>query len=155
MKDDFQALQRNITWSLVTLPHGRKSIGCQWVFKIKDKHDGIVKHYKARLVAKGYHQMVGFHFIETFSSIVKPTIIRTVLTITLSPTWSIYQLDINNNFLNGVLYEKVFMDQPPEFKDPKCPHVVRKLHKVFYGLKQAPCVWFEKLTIVLHSFGFI
>ena len=95
MKDEFWTLSRNKTWSLVTLLTNRKSISCKWVFKIKEKQDGIVEHYKAKLVAKGYYQMVGFDFIETFSSLVKLTTFWTFLTIALSHALSICQLGVN------------------------------------------------------------
>ncbi|KAL6341973.1 hypothetical protein AAG906_038219 [Vitis piasezkii] len=139
MTDEFLALMRNKTWSLVSLPNGRKTIGCKWVFKVKENSDGTINKYKARLVAKGFHQVVGFDLNETFSPVVKPTTIRVVLTIALAKNW----------------VEEVFMEQPPRFVDPKQPHLVCKLHKSLCGLKQAPRAWFEKLRNALIAFGFI
>ena len=106
-------------------------------------------------MAKEFHQVVGFDFTETFHPIVKPTTIRVMLTIALSRGWLIHQLDINNAFLNGLLHEEVFMEQPPGFIQHNQSHLVFKLHKTLYGLKQAPSAWFEKLNIALYSFGFI
>ena len=54
MKDEFDALERNNTWSLVPLPQNRSTIGCKWVFRIKENSYGrSINKYKARLVAKG------------------------------------------------------------------------------------------------------
>ena len=103
MISEFEALQRNNTWSLVPLPKGRIPIGCRWIYRVKENPDGSVEKYKTRLVVKGFHQQVGFDFNETFSPVVKPTTIRIVLTIALSRGWSVRQLDINNAFLNGIL----------------------------------------------------
>ena len=135
MIDEFVALMRNKIWSLVSLPNGRKTIGCKWVFKVKENSNGTINKYKVRLVAKGFHQVVGFDFNETFSPVVKPTTIRVVLTIALAKNWVVRQLDINNAFLNRDLQEEVFMEQPPGFVDTKQPHLVCKLHKSLYGLK--------------------
>ena len=37
MKSEFEALERNNTWTLVDLPSGCKPIGGKWVFKSKYK----------------------------------------------------------------------------------------------------------------------
>lgn len=62
MTDEYLALMRNHTWSLVQLPAGRKVIGCKWAFRIKENPDGTIQKYKARLVVKGFHQVAGFDF---------------------------------------------------------------------------------------------
>jgi histone deacetylase 1/2 len=55
MQDEYNALLKNNTWTLTTLPSDRKVIGCKWVFQIKQNPDGSILKYKARLVAKGFH----------------------------------------------------------------------------------------------------
>ena len=155
MTDELMALLKNNTWSLVPLPPGRTPIGYKWVFKVKENPNGSIQKCKARLVAKGFHQVAGFDFIETFSPIVKPATTRVMLTIALSRGWLIHQLDVNNAFLNGVLHEEVFIEQPLGFIQHNQSHLVCKLHKSLYGLKQAPRAWFEKLSTTLYAFGFI
>jgi hypothetical protein len=56
MNEEFYALQRQHTWSLVPSPLGKNIVGCKWVFKLKRNSDGTISRYKARLVAKGFHQ---------------------------------------------------------------------------------------------------
>jgi hypothetical protein len=48
-----------------------------------------------------------------------------------------YQMDVKSALLNGPIKEEVYIEQPPHFEDDKYPNHVFKLHKVFYGLKQA------------------
>lgn len=50
---EYDALIPNRTWELVPLPPGRKTIGCKWLFKIKQNPDGTIARRKGRLVAKG------------------------------------------------------------------------------------------------------
>lgn len=105
MKDEYNALLVNETWSLVDIPSDKKVIGCKWVFKIKRNSDGSVARYKARLVAQGFHQQADLDYTETFSPVVKPTTIRVLFTLGLANGWCLRQVDINNAFLHGLLTE--------------------------------------------------
>ena len=62
-------------------------VGCKWVFKLQLNSDGSISRYKVRLVAKGFHQQAGVDFHETFSPVIKPTIVRLVLAITVNCNW--------------------------------------------------------------------
>ncbi|GKC50017.1 ribonuclease H-like domain-containing protein [Tanacetum coccineum] len=108
--------------------------------------DGTLSRYKARLVANGSNQQHGVDFDETFSQVVKPTTIRTILSLVVSRQWPIHQLDVNNAFLNGDLSETMYMHQPPSFVDTYYPNHVCLLQRSLYGLKQAPRAWFQRFA---------
>uniref|UniRef100_A0A2N9EZA0 Apple domain-containing protein n=1 Tax=Fagus sylvatica TaxID=28930 RepID=A0A2N9EZA0_FAGSY len=154
MNLEFDALMKNGTWVLTSPSPNQNLIGCKWVYRIKRHADGSIERYKARLVAKGFHQQPGIDYGETFSPVIKPTTVRTILTIALSAGWSIRQIDIQNVFLHGNLSEEVFMHQPPGYSHPSFPHHVCKLKKALYGLKQAPRAWFSRLSTRLIELGF-
>ena len=155
MSSELTALMRHNTWHLVPPPPDCNIVGCKWVFRVKRHADGSIDRFKARLVAKGFHQRPGLDYIETFSPVVKPVTIRTVLTLAVMNGWSLRQLDVNNAFLHGHLSEKVYMHQPPGFRNSETPNHVCCLTKAIYGLKQTPRAWYTALKQALCDFGFL
>ncbi|GKD03878.1 ribonuclease H-like domain-containing protein [Tanacetum coccineum] len=122
MYDEYNALVKNGTWILVPRPSDVNLVRSMWLFKHKFHADGTLSRYKARLVANGSNQQHGVDFDETFSPVVKPATIRTVLSLAVSRQWPIHQLDVKNAFLNGDLSETVYMHQPPGFVDSRYPN---------------------------------
>ncbi|GLT33974.1 hypothetical protein SLA2020_085240 [Shorea laevis] len=155
MSKEYSALLRNKTWVLVPCPPHANVVGSKWVYRIKHKADGSVERLKARLVAQGYTQQPGIDYDDTFSPVVKPVTIRTVLTLVIMRSWPIHQLDVKNAFLNGYLSKMVYMAQPPGFVDQSHPDHVCQLQRAIYGLKQAPRAWFQRFASYLFSRGFI
>ena len=51
-------------------------------------------------------------------------------------------MDVKSAFLNGILSEEVYGEQPY----PKFHNHIYRLEKALYGLKQAPKAWYERLT---------
>jgi hypothetical protein len=71
MQEEYDSLVANGTWELSTLPEGRRSVGCKWVFRSKHDASNNIIRYKTRLVAKGYSQVAGVDFDETFALVAK------------------------------------------------------------------------------------
>ncbi|GKB63077.1 ribonuclease H-like domain-containing protein [Tanacetum coccineum] len=129
MYEEYNALIKNGTWVLVPRPSGANIVRCLWLFRHKFHADGSLSRYKARLVANGSSQQLGIDCNETFSLVVKPATIRTVLSLALTIHWPIHQLDVKNAFLNGDLSKTVYMHQPLGFVDPRYPHHVCRLQR--------------------------
>ncbi|KAJ9565992.1 hypothetical protein OSB04_001958 [Centaurea solstitialis] len=124
-------------------------------FRHKFDSNGRLERYKARLVAQGFSHQPGLDFDDTFSPVVKPATIRTVLSISISRNWPIHQLDVKNAFLHGDLTEAVYMRQPPGYVNSSFPDHVCRLRKALYGLKQAPRAWYYRFAVYLSSLGFL
>ncbi|KAA3465059.1 Retrovirus-related Pol polyprotein from transposon TNT 1-94 [Gossypium australe] len=119
---ELQALLKNNTWSLCSLPTNRRAVGCKRLFKAKKK------------------KLMGL-------PVVRATTIRVVLSLAVMKGWSLRQTDVNNAFLNSDLTEDIYMEQPPGFEVPSTngQQLVCKLNKALYGLRQAPRAWFHTL----------
>ena len=64
--------------------------------------------------------------------------IKVVLAIATQNQWHVYQMDVKSTFLNDILEEEVYIDQPHGNTVEGHEHKVFKLKKALYGLKQPP-----------------
>ena len=68
--------------------------------------------------------------------------------------WKIHQMDVKIIFLNGLLQEEVYLEQPQGFEVYERDSHVCRLKKALYGLKQAPWAWYSRIDSYLLSIGF-
>lgn len=84
---------------------------------------------------------------------VKIVSVRFVIALDAQSSWPIFQMDVYNTFLQGDLFEQVYITLPPGFAS-QGEHKVFRLLKSLYGLKQASRQWNLKLTNALIHSGF-
>jgi hypothetical protein len=108
MEEEYDALITNNTWDLVPHLVGSNIITGKWIFKHKFNSDGTPEWYKAHWVLRGFTQRPAIDYDETFSLVVKPATVRTVLSLAVSHSWPIHQLGVKNVFLHGTLLETVY-----------------------------------------------
>ena len=63
-------------------------------------------------------------------------------------------MDVKSAFLNGILEEEVYIEQPKGFVDLDKKNMVCKYNKALYGLKQAPRARYERLDNYLVKICF-
>ena len=63
-------------------------------------------------------------------------------------------MDVKTAFLNGLLQEEVYLEQPQGFEVYERDSHVCRLKKALYGLKQAPRAWYSRIDSYLLSIGF-
>nr|GFD16573.1 retrovirus-related Pol polyprotein from transposon TNT 1-94 [Tanacetum cinerariifolium] len=116
-------------WELVPRPDKVMVITLKWIYKVKlDELGGILKN-KARLVARGYRQEEGIDFEESFAPVARLEAIRIFLAYVAHKNMVVYQMDVKTAFLNGSLWEEVYVSQPDGFVDSDNPNHVYKLKK--------------------------
>ena len=115
MKEEMLSMANNDVWELVEKLENFKSIVCKWVFKTKKDAKGKIERFKARLVAKGYTQKEGVDYTGTFSPVSSKDSFRIIMALTTHFNLELHQMDVKKTFLNGDLYEEVYMQQPEGF----------------------------------------
>lgn len=148
MKDELKSMKINKVWDLVEIPKGTKTVGCKWVYKTKRDSKGNIERFKARLVAKGFTQREGVDYNETFSHVSSKDSFRIIMVLVAHYDLELHQMDVKRSFLNGDLFEEVYMAQPEGFViegKEGC-----RLKKSIYGLKQASRQWYLKFDQVIR-----
>ncbi|KAK6139122.1 hypothetical protein DH2020_027135 [Rehmannia glutinosa] len=154
MQEELNQFERNKVWELVQRPIHQNVIGTKWVFRNKMNEEVSVVRNKARLVAKGYCQEEVIDFDETFALVARLEAIRMFLAYAAHKNFTVYQIDVKSAFLNGLLEEEVYVEQPLGFEQKTLGDKVYKLKKALYGLKQAPRAWYDTLSQFSTDNGF-
>ena len=67
-------------------------------------------------MAHGFSQKEGIDYEETFAPIARYTSIILVLFLATVMKWNVHQMDVKTTFLNGVVEEEVYVEQPLGFR---------------------------------------
>ena len=106
------------------------------------------------MVVKGFAQKEGIDFTEICSPIVKMSSIRVFLGRVAALDLECEQLDVNTTFLHKYFKEDIYTDQPNGFKERGKDNLHCKLKNIIYGIKQAPCQWYNKFDSFLLEHDF-
>lgn len=115
MEEEISMIQKNSTQKLVDKPLEKIIIIVKQVFKTKLNADGSYNKHKVRLVVKGYAQVFDIYYLDTFTLVVRLGTIRFLFAIDAYNNWKVFQLDVKSAFLNGVLQEEIYVEQPARF----------------------------------------
>nr|GEU39479.1 retrovirus-related Pol polyprotein from transposon TNT 1-94 [Tanacetum cinerariifolium] len=154
MQEELDQFARLNVCRLVPRPEDKSVIKTKWIFKNKKDESSLVIRNKARLVAVGYSQQKGIDYDETFAPVAQIEAICLFLAYAAHKDFTIFQMDVNTTFLNGILKEEVYVGQPLGFVSKQYPDHVYALDKALYGLKQAPRAWYNVLLQFLIDSGF-
>ena len=63
-------------------------------------------------MARGFSHKEGIDYEETFAPIARYTSIRAIMALASMMKWDLHQMDVKTAFLNGVIGEEVYIEQP-------------------------------------------
>ena len=107
---------KNDVWDVVPRLEVKSVVTSKWIYKIKHAADGSIEKYKARFMARGFSQKEGIDYEEIFAPIARYTSIRSLLSLVVVMKLKIHQMDVKTTFLNGVVEEEVYVEQPLGFE---------------------------------------
>ena len=155
IQQEYDSLIKNDTWLLVPLPANRSIVDSRWTFRIKPGSSCTPPIHKARFVAKGFSQVPGVDYTvaKLYAPVIKHDSLRVLLSVAAANDFELIQLEVKTAFLYGDLDEELYVRQPEGFVSPGEEHLVCRLRKPLYGLKQSPRKWNEKFDSFLTLFG--
>jgi hypothetical protein len=105
-------------------------------------------------VATRFSQVEGIDYDETFTPVARYTSIGSIMAIAAEMGSKIHQMDVKTEFLNGLIEEEVYIEQPQGFEVFRREFHVCLLKKALYGLKQAPRAWYSRIDSYLIQMSF-
>ena len=115
MVEEYDSIVRKIAWEIVPRSVDKSVVGSRWIYKVKQATNGSVEKYKARFLALGFSQIEGIYYEETFAPVARYSSIRTILALSTQMGWRIHPMDVKTTFLNGIIEEEVYIEQPKGF----------------------------------------
>jgi hypothetical protein len=109
---EYTSIMNNDVWDIVPRPKEKSVVSSKWLYKIKHAIDGSIVKFKARSVARGFSQREGVDHEETFAQVVRYISIRVVMALASFMGWRIHQMDVKTTFLNVIIEEEVYKEQP-------------------------------------------
>lgn len=122
----------------------------------KINFDGSFERQKTRLVGEDARQHNGINCSDTFSPIVKSTIVHTVMSLALSKSWCLHQWTSKMSFFMIISRRLSICINPWNFVILVIQIMFGwcLLKKSLYGLKQAPHAWYQRFDDYVSKISF-
>ncbi len=127
------------------------AMDCKVILKKSLKPDGTFK-YKVRLVAKGFTQIKHVNYNETYAPTTSTTVVLVLMQLAAMGGFHMSSFDVTAAFLEGENDYPNYAWIPAEFGGEFGGMRVR-VKGNFYGEKQAPKIWNDKLNDILVKGG--
>ncbi len=150
-RSELNAHIKNDIFTLKISSPNRRILSTRWVTIIKRESKEKMIKYKARWVCKEFRQKQKIDYDEIFASMIRVTIIKMLLALTIKYDYEVEQMNVVIAFLEAHLKEKIWMQQSSKFeqKESNETFLTCRLNKTLYELKQASREWYAILKVYL------
>eukprot|EP00253_Pinus_taeda_P013172 PITA_13172 len=127
-----------------------------WVDAMVEEYHSIVHNNVCDVVLRPEDKSVveEIDYDEKFSHVARYSSVRSILELLTQIGWKIHQMDVKTTFLNGMIEEEVYIDQPEGFETFNYDSHVCRLKRALNGLKQAPYAWYTRIDNYFTGLGF-
>jgi hypothetical protein len=151
--------KREVFMPMLSTPPSFFPVGYKWVFVPKRNENNDVVRYKARLVAQRFTQRAGINFNETYSPVMSGITFPYLISLAVQKHLSMQLMDVVTAYLYGSLDSNIYIYEGSRRNyhtesERKSQHVLCKLKKSLYGLKQSGRMWYNRLSEFLLKKGY-
>jgi hypothetical protein len=104
-------------------------------------------------MTKSFTQRKGIDYNETFLPVSSKNSFRIIMALMTHYDLELHQIVVKTTFLNGNLYENVYMAQPKCFIVEEKENLGCHITKSIYGLKQTSSQWYLKFDDTIKKLG--
>lgn len=150
MDTELEAMESNNAPTIQSLPNEKIQLGVSGFAKLNISQIVVLSNIKFVQRRKGIpNKRLGFY--RDIFHVAKLVTVKMLLAIAVGKGWFLFQLNVNNAFLNGDLFEEVYMDLTLGYSKHRRVNIKEeklfcRLHKSVNGLKQASRQWFSKFS---------
>jgi len=150
-RSELDAHIKNDIFILKTSSSNRWILSTRWVTIIKRELKEKMIKYKARWMCKRFRQKQKIDYDEIFASMIRVTIIKMLLALTVKYDYEVKQMNVIIAFLEAHLKEKVWVQQSLRFEQKESNEIFLtcRLNKTLYELKQTSQEWYTTLKVYL------
>ncbi len=150
-RSELNAHIKNDIFTLKTSSSNRRILSTRWVTIIKRGLKEKMIKYKAKWMCKRFRQKQKIDYDEIFASMVRVTIIKMLLTLTVKYDYKVEQMNVIIAFLEAHLKKEVWVQQSLRFeqKESNETFLACCLNKALYELKQTSRKWYATLKVYL------
>jgi hypothetical protein len=154
MTEEYNSILKNDVWEIVPRPIGKSMIDSRWFTRSSMQLMGALKSTRLGLLPEDSLRKRELTMMRLLLQLPRYTSIRTIMSLASCLGWSLYQMDVKTTFLNGMIEEEVYINQPRGFEIHGQETHVCRLKKSLYGLKQAPQAWYSRIDEYLLKLSF-
>ncbi len=150
-RSELDAHIKSDIFTLRTSSSNRWILLTRWVTIIKRELKEKMIKYKARWMCKRFHQKQRIDYDEIFASMIRVTIIKMLLALTIKYDYEVEQMNVIITFLEAHLKKEIWMQQSSRFEQKESNEIFLTccLNKTLYELKQTSREWYAILKVYL------
>ena len=153
MDAEMAAHMQSRSWTLVERPPNARVYPMIWLYNYKKDLNGKPVRGKARLVVLGNRQVIEIGE-NNYAPVINAVAARVMISLAVTDGDHLHHWDCDTAFLNADVEGEIYCYQPKGYVTVGHEHLVCRMNKAVYGMRQSARRWYLHLRSTLIKKGF-